>query len=164
MVIALTPVGCQNAVAGKQLRGPLLALDIELMHSLPQSGMMLRIGGNHPPQDVNHAFDVVEATVMIPETLSHGFSPCDPVRASTPSHKGDGQAIRMGDCDQIAGDNAPDVAPNRVREELGSGSAALDEAAGVAQATRLRRRSSHIRKMALPGRKSTSGPEGLTPV
>ncbi len=39
--------------------------------------------------------------------------------------------------------------------ELGSGSGALDEAAGVAEATRMKQRRSHVTKMGVCGRKST---------
>lgn len=62
-----------------------------------------------------------------------------------------------GVCDRSAGDSSPDAAPNQVRGELGSGSGALDEAASVAQATRMRERSSHLTKMALCAGKSTPG-------
>lgn len=61
----------------------------------------------------------------------------------------------MGCCDQDAGESQPDETPNRVRDELGPGGGALDEAAGVAEPTRLRGRGSHATKMAAYHRKST---------
>jgi len=65
------------------------------------------------------------------------------------------EEIAMGYESEMQATTSRDAAPNQVRAELGSGSGALDEAAGVAKATRMRERSSHSAKMALCVGKST---------
>jgi hypothetical protein len=98
----------------------------------------------------------VESELMVPKALCHRCFLFEAPAAHRHASRSDGLCTSgWGVNDQIAGEDQPDAAPNPVRWELGSGSAALDEAAGVAQATRLRRRRSHGLNMGSWGGKST---------
>lgn len=121
--------------------------------------MVVRFGAQHASERLDGEFEIVESELMVPKALSHDVSSLKPRRRT--GARGAAAAIsaihRGGVDDQIAGEDRPDAAPNRVRRELGPGGDAFDEAAGVAEATRLRRRQSHGFNMGAWGRKSTWG-------
>ena len=120
--------------------------------------MVVRLGAHHASERLDGEFEIVESELMVPKALSHGVSSLKPQRR-TGARRGGGDLRNSvgGAEDQFAGEDRPDAAPNRVRRELGPGGDAFDEAAGVAEATRLRRRQSHGFNMGAWGRKSTWG-------